>query len=101
MASSIKELEGVIESFGENEQMMSVIPKVMLSFIDQTWVRHLESMAHLKEGIGLRHYQQEDPMRIYQREGLELFGKNYQELRRKIVEELVTFMRNLKLSSEE
>ena len=101
MDPAVKELSEVIESFGENEQMMSVIPKVMLNFIDTTWVRHLEAMAHLKEGIGLRHYQQEDPMRIYQREGLELFGKNYQELRRKIVEELVTFMRNLKLSSEE
>ncbi|AWE06371.1 accessory Sec system translocase SecA2 [Lysinibacillus sp. 2017] len=101
MDPAIKELAEVIESFEENEQMMAVIPKVMLGFIDQTWVRHLEQMAHLKEGIGLRHYQQEDPMRIYQREGLEMFGKNYQELRRKIVEELVTFMRNLKLNTEE
>lgn len=80
---------------------MAVIPKVMLSFIDHMWVRHLEQMAHLKEGIGLRHYQQEDPMRIYQREGLELFGKNYQELRRKIVEELVTFMKNITMNVEE
>ncbi len=101
MDPAIKELAEVIESFQENEQMMAVIPKVMLGFIDQTWVRHLEQMGHLKEGIGLRHYQQEDPMRIYQREGLEMFGKNFQELRRKIVEELVTFMRNLKLNTEE
>lgn len=97
----VKELKAVIESFEQNEQMMAIIPKVMLGFIDHTWVRHLEQMAHLKEGIGLRHYQQEDPMRIYQREGLELFGKNYQELRRKIVEELVTFMKNITMNVEE
>lgn len=101
MAPAVKELEDVIQSFETNEQIMDVIPKVMLSFIDQMWVRHLEQMAHLKEGIGLRHYQQEDPMRIYQREGLELFGKNYQELRRKIVEELVTFMKNITMNVEE
>ena len=101
MDPSVKELKEVIESFETNEQIMSIIPKVMLSFIDQMWVRHLEQMAHLKEGIGLRHYQQEDPMRIYQREGLELFGKNYQELRRKIVEELVTFMKNITMNVEE
>ncbi|MCH7320631.1 accessory Sec system translocase SecA2 [Solibacillus sp. MA9] len=99
--SSVKELKTVIESFEQNEQMMAIIPKVMLSFIDHMWVRHLEQMAHLKEGIGLRHYQQEDPMRIYQREGLELFGKNYQELRRKIVEDLVTFMKNITMNVEE
>ena len=65
------------------------------------WVKHLEQMAHLKEGIGLRHYQQEDPMRIYQREGLELFGKNYQELRRQIVEEIVIFMKSLTKETQE
>ncbi|MER1957454.1 MAG: accessory Sec system translocase SecA2 [Solibacillus sp.] len=101
MDPSVKELKEVIESFETNEQIMAIIPKVMLSFIDQMWIRHLEQMAHLKEGIGLRHYQQEDPMRIYQREGLELFGKNYQELRRKIVEELVTFMKNITMNVEE
>jgi preprotein translocase subunit SecA len=101
MDPSVKELKAVIENFEENEQMMAIIPQVMLSFIDRMWVRHLEQMAHLKEGIGLRHYQQEDPMRIYQREGLELFGKNYQELRRQIVEELVTFMKNITLNMEE
>jgi len=58
-------------------------------------------MTHLKEGIGLRRFQQEDPMRIYQREGLELFGKNYQELRRGIVEELVIFMKNLMNQGQE
>lgn len=101
MDPPVKQLKAVIESFEENEQIMAVIPQVMLSFIDHMWVKHLEQMAHLKEGIGLRHYQQEDPMRIYQREGLELFGKNYQELRRKIVEELVTFMKNITMNVEE
>lgn len=101
MNTSVFELRDMIKGFEDNEQMMAVIPQVMLSFIDRMWVKHLESMTHLKEGIGLRHYQQEDPMRIYQREGLELFGKNYQELRRSIVEELVTFMRNITLNVEE
>ncbi|WP_332651192.1 accessory Sec system translocase SecA2 [Lysinibacillus sp. 54212] len=97
----IDELKQMIDSYEENEQMMNVIPQVMLPFIDRMWVKHLEQMAHLKEGIGLRHYQQEDPMRIYQREGLELFGKNFQELRRSIVEELVIFMKSLQLQEEE
>ncbi|KYG91174.1 accessory Sec system translocase SecA2 [Metasolibacillus sp. FSL H7-0170] len=99
--SSVFELRDFIESYESNEQVMRVIPQVVLSYIDATWVKHLEQMTHLKEGIGLRHYQQEDPMRIYQREGLELFGKNYQELRRSIVEELVAFMKNLSMIEEQ
>ncbi|PYF07599.1 accessory Sec system translocase SecA2 [Ureibacillus chungkukjangi] len=98
---SVDELLQTIEGFEQNEQVMQIIPRVMLAFIDSMWVRHLEQMSHLKEGIGLRQYQQEDPMRIYQREGLELFGKNYQELRRSIVEEIVAFMKSLSNTEEE
>ena len=72
---SEQELLSHMEKFAENERVMEVLPQIMLSHIDSGWVKHLEAMSHLKEGIGLRHYQQEDPMRIYQREGLELFGK--------------------------
>ncbi len=90
---SEQELLDHMEKFAENDEVMTVIPQVMLSYIDSGWVKHLEAMAHLKEGIGLRHYQQEDPMRIYQREGLELFGKNFQELRRSIIIEITGFMK--------
>lgn len=101
MQPSIDELNEFLDSFEENETVMQVIPSVMLNFIDRMWIKHLEQMTHLKEGIGLRRFQQEDPMRIYQREGLELFGKNYQELRRGIVEELVIFMKNLMNQGQE
>lgn len=101
MQPQVDEIKAMIDTYSEDERMMQVIPRVMLSFIDSMWVKHLEQMAHLKEGIGLRHYQQEDPMRIYQREGLELFGKNYQELRRQIVEEIVIFMKSLTTQVQE
>ena len=88
-------LNEFIETNYDDERIMEVIPQVMLSMINAMWVKHLEQMSHLKEGIGLRQYQQEDPMRIYQREGLELFGKNYQELRRGIVVELIGFLKTI------
>ncbi|MFJ7981930.1 accessory Sec system translocase SecA2 [Lysinibacillus xylanilyticus] len=97
---SEQELLNRIEQFAENDQVIAVLPQIMLSHIDSGWVRHLEVMAHLKEGIGLRHYQQEDPMRIYQREGLELFGKNFQELRRSIIIEITGFMKTIEAQQE-
>jgi len=98
---SEQELLDHMEKFAENAQVMAVIPQVMLSYLDSGWVKHLEAMAHLKEGIGLRHYQQEDPMRIYQREGLELFGKNFQELRRSIIIEITGFMKMVEGQQQE
>ena len=34
---------------------------------------HINTMAHLEEGIGLRGYAQENPIRAYTQEGFELF----------------------------
>lgn len=90
-----------IDSFTDNEQVIQIIPQVMLSHIDSMWVKHLEVMSRLKEGIGLRSYSQEDPMRIYQREGLELFGRHYQKLRRDIASEVINFMKLITKQQEE
>ncbi|GAA0336691.1 accessory Sec system translocase SecA2 [Bacillus carboniphilus] len=72
----------------------------MLNLLDHHWVRHLENMARLKEGIGLRHYQQEDPIRIYAREGLELFSGMYATIEREISLNMANLIRSLKQESE-
>ncbi len=87
------ELVAFMDDFEEDERLLQIIPQVMLAHIDSTWVKHLEAMTRLKEGIGLRSYSQEDPMRIYQREGLEIFGTHYQKLRRNIAQEIIHFMK--------
>jgi preprotein translocase subunit SecA len=46
---------------------------VMLSVIDGIWKEHLLSMDHLKEGIGLRGYAQQDPLVAYKRESYDMF----------------------------
>jgi len=45
----------------------------MLMVIDNLWKDHLLSMDHLKEGIGLRGYAQQNPLLVYKKEGYELF----------------------------
>ncbi|MGA8179641.1 MAG: preprotein translocase subunit SecA, partial [Desulfobacterales bacterium] len=46
---------------------------VMLQTVDNLWKDHLLSMDHLKEGIGLRGYAQQNPLIVYKKEGFELF----------------------------
>ena len=46
---------------------------IMLQTIDSLWKDHLLSMDHLKEGIGLRGYAQQNPLLIYKKEGFEMF----------------------------
>jgi len=96
----IANLFAYLDIFADNEQVNDIIPQVMLSHIDSMWVKHLDVMARLKEGIGLRSYGQEDPMRIYQREGLQLFGTHYQKLRRSIASEVIAFMKLISQQQE-
>lgn len=46
---------------------------ISLRVIDMYWMEHINTMSHLREGIGLRSYAQEDPLRAYTTEGFELF----------------------------
>ncbi|SDM42535.1 preprotein translocase subunit SecA [Psychrobacillus sp. OK028] len=97
-ASKLKEY---ISNSVEEKELVGTITSVMLGYVDNIWVQHLESMTRLKEGIGLRSYQQEDPIRIYQREGLELFEKHYQSMRLSIVIEIINFVKLMDKTKEE
>ncbi len=46
---------------------------MMLNTVDTLWKDHLLSMDHLKEGIGLRGYAQQNPLIVYKKEGFEMF----------------------------
>ena len=48
---------------------------ISLRVIDMFWMEHINTMAHLREGIHLRGYAQENPLRAYKSEGYELFDE--------------------------
>lgn len=62
-----KELE-----FGE-EQLREIERVVLLRVVDQKWMAHIDNMDHLKQGMGLRAYKQQDPIQAYQIEGSAMF----------------------------
>ncbi|UII55633.1 accessory Sec system translocase SecA2 [Cytobacillus spongiae] len=90
-----------LESLKEQEQVQAGLKYIMTAIIDHHWVQHLEGMTRLKEGIGLRHYQQEDPMRIYQREGLELFTLSFHKIQKDICIEAVSLIKQFENAQEE
>ncbi len=60
-----------LEEFGENAQ--SLQRYILLHNIDSHWKDHLLSLDHLKSGVGLRGYAQENPLVVYKQEGYQLF----------------------------
>ena len=59
---------------------------VMLQTVDSLWKDHLLSMDHLKEGIGLRGYAQQNPLIVYKKEGFEMFNSMIHRVKEEIVE---------------
>ena len=58
------------------EEIINDFEKVIaLRVIDTHWMDHINTMDHLKEGIGLRSYAQTDPLVAYTKEGFELFDE--------------------------
>lgn len=53
---------------------------ISLNVIDHHWTEHINTMSHLREGIYLRGYGQDDPLRAYTMEGFELFDKMMQRI---------------------
>ena len=48
---------------------------IALRVIDTHWMEHINTMDHLKEGIGLRSYAQTNPLVAYTKEGFDLFDQ--------------------------
>ena len=68
----------------EYEDKIKKIPKeitnefekaIMLRVIDTHWMEHINTMSHLREGIHLRSYAQNNPLREYKTEGYRLFDE--------------------------
>ena len=81
----------------EYEAKLNEIPKevanefekaITLRVIDTHWMEHINTMSHLREGIGLRSYAQENPLRAYTTEGYEL----YDQLLNTIDQEVTMFL---------
>ncbi len=89
-----KEEDSVIEEIyqkvlSEYEEKLKEIPQevqdefekaLALQVIDNYWMEHINTMSHLREGIHLRSYAQEDPLRAYTVEGFDMFDQMLQKI---------------------
>ncbi len=86
-----KETAVGFEEFRHLERM------VMLQTIDSLWKDHLLSMDHLKEGIGLRGYAQQNPLVVYKKEGYEMF----QDMISRVKDETLEILFRIQLAQPE
>lgn len=91
-----KRYEAREQEFGES-MMRELESYLLLQTVDTYWKDHLLNMDHLKEGIGLRGYGQQDPLIAYKREGHALFD----EMIERIKEETIRLLFHIQIQREE
>ncbi|AEB76912.1 preprotein translocase, SecA subunit [Clostridium botulinum BKT015925] len=57
------------------ERMREIESVILLRIVDTKWMDHIDNMDHLRQGMGLRAYRQQDPVQAYQFEGSEMFDE--------------------------
>jgi len=82
----------------EYEKKLSELPEeisnefekvICLNVIDKYWVEQMSTMAHLREGIYLRQYAQDNPLRAYTQEGYDLFEKMLMNIDKDVTQYLI------------
>ena len=63
---------------------------IMLRVVDEYWMDHIDAMAELKRGIGLRGYGSVKPIDAYKQEGFDMFEAMVHGIREETVKRLYT-----------
>jgi preprotein translocase subunit SecA len=75
------------------EQLQNIERMILLRSVDSAWMEHIDNMEQLKQGIGLRAYGQNDPVKEYTKEGFDLFD----DMIMRIQEDTVKYLFNLSI----
>jgi preprotein translocase subunit SecA len=90
LVSVIKEVYEDKMSIAAPEQKSEIERVLYLQILDNAWREHLYSMDTLKTGIGLRGYNQKDPLVEYKKESYNMFVELIANIKHEIVKVLFT-----------
>ncbi|MDY0075010.1 MAG: preprotein translocase subunit SecA [Acholeplasmataceae bacterium] len=90
-----KELENYILELAEKElnRKKDMVPPeiyneflkvVMLRVIDTYWMRHIDAMSELRQAVSLQAYGQQNPLVVYQQQGLSMFTEMVDSISRDV-----------------
>ena len=71
-----------------SDNLRKVERLILLNVVDNYWVQHVDNMEHLKQGIGLYAYKQQDPVQAYQLKGSQMFNEMIDKVKLSTVKHL-------------
>lgn len=86
-------LSGKIESLrntGTEEEFAEFERRLMLASIDELWMNHIDSMAHLREEVAFEGYAQKNPLVIYKERAYDKFVELIHTMGHRVIKGLLT-----------
>ena len=67
------------------DEMIKLEKVIVLKIIDAKWIDHIDLMSKLRDGIHLRSYAQDNPLKAYTQEGYEMFETMMDNISKEVV----------------
>ncbi|MDO5755876.1 MAG: preprotein translocase subunit SecA [Tissierellia bacterium] len=93
---SVKLYEAKEQEIG-SDQFREIERVILLMVVDRKWMDHIDAMDQFRQGINLRSFGQQDPVRAYTNEGYEMF----EEMNHSIKEDTIRGLFNVEPQEKE
>lgn len=99
-----KIVETIIDAYKQKEEqistdiMLQLEKSIMLQKLDIHWKEHLAAMDHLRHGIHLRGYAQQNPKQEYKRASFQMFTEMLERIKHDVISTLLTI--NIKTADD-
>lgn len=95
------EIEGLKEKLNSQEDYYSLQRDIVLQSIDELWMRHIDSMAKLRESVAFEWYAQRNPLVVYKEKAFEKFDILMNEISYKSVKALLSIKEKINIKQVE
>ncbi len=82
---AISEVDKLRESAKEEKELYDLEKKIVLSSIDELWMRHIDAMSRLREEVAFEWYAQKNPLVVYKEKAYWKFNNLIDEIEYKTV----------------
>lgn len=85
---AIEDLEKMKSLAINEEYFYDLERRIVLSSIDELWMRHIDSMSKLKDSVAFEWYAQRNPLVVYKEKSFEKFDELINEIEFKVVKSI-------------
>lgn len=90
---AIEELEKLKNNVVSKDEYKNLEKRIVLSSIDELWMRHIDSMSKLRESVAFEWYAQRQPLTVYKEKAYYKFKELINEIEYKVVKAMFSIKR--------